>query len=113
MRLLVTIQSIQNEVAKNGKVADQIASWAKMNLRGLRQRYAQELEKCGMGMILFAKGDLIQLIRNAGDFNQQGCLWDSTHNLRQMSEMQNDVLNRHNALLTFTRLYRDWCRHST
>ncbi len=77
-----------------------------MNLRGLRQRYAQELEKkCSMGTILFAKGDLIQLIRNVGDFNQQGCLWDSAHNLRQMSEMQNEVLQHHNKLLTFTQLY--------
>ncbi len=83
MRLSVTIQSIQNDAVKHGKCADQVASWIKMNLRGLRQRYAQELEKkCGMGMILFAKGDLIQLICNVGDFEQQGCLWDSAHNLR-------------------------------
>ncbi len=106
MQLLVTIQSIQDEAHHNGKGADQIASWIKMNLRGLQQRYAQELEKkCGMGMILFAKGDLIQLIRNAGDFDQQGCLWDSMHNLHWMSEMQNDVLQHRNQLLTFTRLY--------
>ncbi len=45
MRLLVTIQSIQSEAAKNGKIADQIASWIKMNLRGIRQRYALELKK--------------------------------------------------------------------
>ncbi len=71
-----------------------------------RWRYAQELEKkCGMGTILFTKGDLIQLIHNAGEFEQQGCLWDSVHNLHRMSKMQNDVLNRRNVLLTFTRLY--------
>ncbi len=65
MQLLVTIESIQNEALANGKEAVQVASWIKMNLRGLRQRYAQELEKkCSMGMILFAKGDLIQLICN-------------------------------------------------
>ncbi len=45
-----------------------------------------------MGMILFAKGDLIQLIHNAGEFEQQGCLWDSMYNLRRMSKMQNDFL---------------------
>ncbi len=55
--------------------------------------------------ILFAKGDLIQLIRNAGGFKQQGFLWDSAHNLRQMSEMQNEVIQHRNKLLTFTRLY--------
>ncbi len=83
MLLLVTIQSIQNEAMKNGRGADQMASWIKMNLWGLRQHYAQELEKkCSMGMILFAKSDLIQLIHNVGDFQQQGCLWDSPHNLR-------------------------------
>ncbi len=65
-----------------------------------------ELEKkCGMGMILFTKGDLIQLIHNAGDFDLQGCLWDSPHNLRRMAEMQDDVLACRNALYTFTRLY--------
>ncbi len=105
-RLLVPIQSVQTEVIKNGKSADQMASWIKMNLRGLRQRYAEELEKkCSTGMIMFAKGDLIQLIRNAGDFDQQGCLWDSPHNLCRMSEMQNEVLQHRNKLLTFTHLY--------
>ncbi len=57
------------------------------------------------GEILFAKGDLIQLIHNAGDFEQQGYLWDSAHNLCRMAEMQNDMLNRCNALHTFTHLY--------
>ncbi len=68
----MTIESIQNEAHANGKEAVQIASWVKMNLWGLRQQYAQELDKkCRMGTILFAKGDLIQLIHNAGDFEQQ------------------------------------------
>ncbi len=59
MRLLVTIDSIH----QNGKDATQIASWVKINLRALWQLYAQELEKkCGMGTILFTKGNLIQLI---------------------------------------------------
>ncbi len=85
-----------------------------MNLQGLRQHYAQELEKkCGMGMILFAKGDLIQLIHNAGDFEQQGYLWDSAHNLHRMAEMQNDVLNCRNVLHTFTHVYGGLCRRST
>ncbi len=67
MRLTVMMQSIQNEARKNGRVADQLASWVKMNQRGLRQRYAQELEKkCSTGTILFAKGDLYQLIHNVG-----------------------------------------------
>ncbi len=82
MRLLVTIDSIQALAHQNGKDAMQVASWVKINLWGLRQRYAQELErKCGTGTILFAKGDLIQLIQNAGNFDLQGCLWDSLHNL--------------------------------
>ncbi len=82
MRLLVTIDSIQALAHDSGKDATQVASWVKINLWGLQQRYAQELEKkCGMGTILFAKGDLIQLIRNVGDFDLQGCLWDSLHNL--------------------------------
>ncbi len=70
-----------------------MAAWIKMNLWGLRQRYAQELEwKCGTGTILFAKGDLYQVIKNAGGFEQQALLWDSPHNLRQMAGMQNEVL---------------------
>ncbi len=58
-----------------------------------------------MGTILFAKGDLIQLIRNVGDFDLQGCLWDSLHNLRRLAEMRNDVLACRSALSTFTRMY--------
>ncbi len=45
-----------------------------------------------MGTILFDKGDLYQLIKNAGGFKQQGSLWDSPYNLQQMAEMQNDML---------------------
>ncbi len=37
MRLLVTIQNIQDEAHRNGKGADQIVSWIKMNLQGLQQ----------------------------------------------------------------------------
>ncbi len=60
-----------------------MAAWVLMNFRGLRQRYAQDLEmKCGTGAILFSKGDLYQLIKNAGGFEQQALLWDSAHNLR-------------------------------
>ncbi len=62
MLLLVTIESIQDEAHTNGKEAVQVASWVKMNLWDLWQRYAQEWEKkCSMGTILFTKGDLIQL----------------------------------------------------
>ncbi len=56
-------------------------------------------------MILFTKGDLIQLIRNMADFNLQGCLWDSPHNLQRMAQMQDDMLACCNVLNTFTRLY--------
>ncbi len=37
MRLLVTIDSIQTEAHNNGKYTVQIASWVKINLRGLQQ----------------------------------------------------------------------------
>ncbi len=37
MRLLVTIDSIQTEARNNGKDMVQIASWVKINLRGLQQ----------------------------------------------------------------------------
>ncbi len=77
-----------------------------MNQWGLRQRYAQELErKCGTGTILFAKGDLFQLIWNVGGFEQQGPLWDSPYNLQQMAEMQNDMLVHRNKLGAINRLY--------
>ncbi len=56
-------------------------------------------------MILFAKGDLIQLICNAVDFELQGYLWHSPHNLCRMAEMQYDMLNCCNVLLTFTCMY--------
>ncbi len=82
----------------------QVASWVKINMRALRQRYAQEMEeKCGQGMILFAKGNLIQLIQKVANFDLQG--WDLPHNLRRMAELQDDVLAHCNALNTFTRLY--------
>ncbi|MCP4547104.1 MAG: hypothetical protein GY835_11615 [bacterium] len=106
MRLMVTIRSIQTNTRKHNRPAEQISAWIKMNQRGLRQRYAQELEKkCGTGTILFAKGDLFQLIHNAGGFKQQGPLWDSPYNLQQMAEMQNDVLVHRNKLGAITRLY--------
>ncbi len=60
-----------------------MAAWVQINRRGLRQRYAQELErKCGMGTILFGKGDLFQLIKNARGFEQNSALWDSPFNLQ-------------------------------
>ncbi len=93
MRLMVTIKSIQTEARKNNQLAEQVAAWIKVNQWGLRQHYAQELKKkCSTGTILFAKGDLFQLIQNAGGFEQQGILWDSPHNLQWMSKVQNDVL---------------------
>ncbi len=75
-------------------------------MRALWQRYAQELEeKCGQGMIIFMKGELIQLIQKVADLDLQGCLWDLPHNLQRMAEMQDAVLAHHNAMSTFTRLY--------
>ncbi len=63
MCLMVTIRSIQTDARKHNRPAEQISAWIKMNQWGLRQHYAQELEKkCGTGTILFAKGDLFQLI---------------------------------------------------
>ncbi len=60
MRLPVTMDSIQAEAHNHGKDVAQVASWVMINLRGLWQRYAQELEKkCSTRTILFAKGDLI------------------------------------------------------
>ncbi len=92
----------------------QVASWVKINMRALRQRYAQELEaKCSHGTILFTKGDLIQLIQNVADFDPQGCLWDSPHNLRRMAQMQDDMLAHRNALNTFPACMEDWCHQST
>ncbi len=106
MRLMVTIRSIQTDARKHDQPAEQISAWIKMNQRGLRQRYTHELEKkCGTGTILFAKGDLFQLIQNAGGFEQQGPLWDSPYNLQRMAEMQNDVLVHRNKLGAITRLY--------
>ncbi len=83
MRLPVVVRSILSAARKERRPAQQVAAWVVMNYCGLRQRYAQDLElKCGTGAILFIKGDLYQLIKNAGGFEQQGQLWDSPHNLR-------------------------------
>ncbi|MCP4544725.1 MAG: hypothetical protein GY832_47100, partial [Chloroflexi bacterium] len=69
-------------------------------------RYAQDLEwRCGTGSILFTKGDLFQLIKTAGGFEQNLILWDLPHNLQQMAQMQNDVLVRHTQLGAINRLY--------
>ncbi len=69
-------------------------------------RYAQDLErKCGTGSILFSKGDLFQLIKTAGGFEQQSLLWDSPYNLQRMAEMQNEVLVRRTQLGAINQLY--------
>ncbi len=60
-----------------------MVAWIKINEWGLRQQYAQELERtCGTGTILFRKGDLLQLIKNARGFEQNAALWDSPYNLQ-------------------------------
>ncbi len=106
IQLPVVIQSIPNEARKHNRLAQQMAAWIQINERGLRQRYAQELErKCGTGNILFMKGDILQLIKNAGGFEQQAALWDSPHNLQRMMEMQNEVLTHRRQLGATTRLY--------
>ncbi len=70
MQLQVTMDSIQAEVHQHGQDAMQVASWVKINMRALRQRYAQELErKCSQGTILFVKGNLIQLIWEVAHFD--------------------------------------------
>ncbi|MCP4548066.1 MAG: hypothetical protein GY835_16505 [bacterium] len=58
-----------------------------------------------MGTILFSKGDLFQLIKNAGGFEQNVNLWDSPYNLQRMAEMQDEMLARHDQLGAITRLY--------
>ncbi|MCP4547130.1 MAG: hypothetical protein GY835_11745, partial [bacterium] len=79
----VVIDSVRQEAAKMRRPADQMMAWIQMNLCGLLQRYAQEFEKkCGMGATVFCKGDLFQLIKNAGGFEQNTALWDSPFNLR-------------------------------
>ncbi len=99
MRMPVVIQSVLNDARKHNRPAQQMAAWIKTNERGLMQCYAQDLEKkCGTGTILFAKGDLYQLIKNVGGFEQQSTLWDSPYNLQRMAEMQNDMLMRHTQL---------------
>ncbi len=83
-------------------------------MQALRQRYAEELEeKCGQGTIIFVKGDLIQLIQKVANFDPQGCLWDSPHNLRRMAKMQDEVLVHRNVLNTFTHLYGGLVPQST
>ncbi len=102
----VVVQSILADARKHNRPVQQMAAWVVMNLWGLRQRYAQELERrCGTGTILFAKGDLFQLIKNAGGFEQQVALWDSPYNLQRMAEMQNEVLVCRSQLGATTRLY--------
>ncbi len=50
MRMAVVIQSILADAWKHNRLAQQMAAWIKMNLRGLRMHYAQELErKCPLG----------------------------------------------------------------
>ncbi len=106
MHMTMVIQSIQADARKHNWPAQQMAAWIKINLQGLRQRYAQELErKCSTGTIVFAKGDLYQLIKNAGGFKQRSALWDSPYNLQRMAEMQNDMLVHHTQLGATTRLY--------
>ncbi|MCP4545791.1 MAG: hypothetical protein GY835_04910, partial [bacterium] len=78
LRLTVTIESIKKEADKLRWPAQQMMAWIHINRRGLLQRYAQEFErKCGMGTVMFCKGDLFQLIKNAGGFEQNLALWDS------------------------------------
>ncbi|MCP4539772.1 MAG: hypothetical protein GY832_21755, partial [Chloroflexi bacterium] len=106
MCMPVVIQSVLNDARKHNRPAQQMVAWIKINERGLLQCYAQELEKkCGTGTILFAKGDLYQLIKNAGGFKQQSTLWDSPYNLQRMAEMQNDVLTHRTQLGALNRLY--------
>ncbi|MCP4545849.1 MAG: hypothetical protein GY835_05205, partial [bacterium] len=56
-------------------------------------------------MAIFCKGDLFQLIKNAGGFEQNSALWDSPFNLQRMVEMQDNVLAHRNQLGAITRLY--------
>ncbi len=93
MRLCTAIGSIQEDAQQHSKSTDQFASWVHINERALRQRYAQELEeKCNQGTIIFAKGDLMVLIRKEGNFDWHGPLWDWPNNLQKMAEMQDAVL---------------------
>ncbi len=106
MHLGVVIQSVLIEAQKNHRPAQQMAAWIEINKQGLRMCYAQELEwRCAMGSILFSKGDLFQLIKNVGGFEQQGILWDSPYNLQRMAQMQNEVLVRRTQLGATNRLY--------
>ncbi len=105
MRLQVMIASILEEAQKRGHVADQMAAWVHINEQGLRQRYVQKLEEeCSSGVVLFTKGDIIMLIKRAGDFFWEGILFDSDYNLGKMVDMQDEVLERRKG--TFMHLYR-------
>ncbi|MCP4548021.1 MAG: hypothetical protein GY835_16270, partial [bacterium] len=106
LRLAAVLDSIQREADKNRQPCKQMIAWIRINKRGLLQRYAQEFErKCGTGTIIYCKGDLFQLIKNAGGFVQNENLWDSPRNLRRMFGMQNETLARHEQLGAITRLY--------
>ncbi len=104
MHLEVTINSILEEARKKGLVADQMAAWVHINEWSICQRYAQKLEEeCSSGMVLFAKGDIIMCIKQAGGFFREGILYNSDCNLEQMVVMQDEVLEHRKG--TFTRLY--------
>ncbi len=83
MRLGVVVPSVLEQARKQNRPAQQMAAWIIINKRGLRMRYAQDLEqRCRTGSILFTKGDLFQLIKTVGGFEQNSILWDSPHNLQ-------------------------------
>ncbi|MCP4549215.1 MAG: hypothetical protein GY835_22405, partial [bacterium] len=106
LRLTVTIKSVREEAAKLQRPAEQIAAWIQMNRRGLLQRYAQEYERnYGTGAALYKKGDLIQLIKSTGGFEQNVGLWDSPHNLKRLISMQEEALFRRSQLGAPSRLY--------
>ncbi len=106
LRLTVVIESIQRDAGEKRRPAKQMAAWIQINQQGLLQRYAQELERrCGMGTVLFGKGDLFQLVKNAGGFKQRSALWDSPFDLQRMADMQEEVLAHRNQLGATSRLY--------
>ncbi|MCP4549659.1 MAG: hypothetical protein GY835_24655, partial [bacterium] len=73
---------------------------------GLLQRYAQEYERTyGTGAALYRRGDLIQLIKTTGGFEQNVGLWDSPHNLKRLASMQDEALFRRAQLGAPSRLY--------
>ncbi len=106
MHLGVLIQNVLDEARKQNRPAQQMVAWIQINKRGLRMCYAQDLErKCRTGSILFSRGDLFQLIKTVGGFEQHSILWDSPHNLQRMAEMQNEVLARRTQLGAINQLY--------